>query len=110
MNNLHKVVLASDCGIFISSYDDISTALGASIGRRLILSEAELGPAFFDLRTGLAGELIQKFVNYRIQTGIIIATPEAHGERFAELAREHATHPMVRFVRSMADAMKWMNE
>jgi hypothetical protein len=104
-----KLVVASERGISIRSRDDISDAVGASLGRGLILSEADLGPDFFDLRTGLAGELMQKFVNYRVRVAIIVPLPDDHGERFAELAHEHATHPTVRFVRSLDEAMQWMN-
>jgi len=43
-------------------------ALGAS---HLILSAEQLTPAFFDLRTGLAGEILQKCANYRIRIAIV---------------------------------------
>jgi hypothetical protein len=109
MNTVRKFVIASDCGISITSPNDVADAVGASLGRGLILAERDLGPAFFDLRTGLAGELIQKFVNYRIRVAIILPRPDVYGERFAELAYEHATHPTVRFVCSIDDAMMWMN-
>lgn len=109
METVRKFVIASDRGISIATRDDVSDAVGASLGRGLILSERDLGPAFFDLRTGLAGELVQKLVNYHVRTAIIVSTPEAHGERFAELAQEHATHPTVRFVHSMDDAIAWMD-
>jgi uncharacterized protein DUF4180 len=109
MNPALKIIIASDCGISIRCPDDVSDAVGASLGRSLILTEGDLGPNFFDLRTGLAGELIQKFVNYRVRVAIIVPMPDAHGERFAELAHEHATHPTVRFVRSVDEAMQWMN-
>jgi Domain of unknown function (DUF4180) len=105
---VQNFVIASDHGISIDSRDDVSVAVGAALGRGLILSESDLGPAFFDLRTGLAGELIQKLVNYRVRTAIIVATPKDHDDRFAELAHEHATHPTVRFVRSIDDAIEWL--
>ena len=106
---MRKILVASDCGISIRSLDDVTGAVGASLGRGLILGEPDFGPAFFDLRSGLAGELIQKFVNYRVRVAIIVPKPEVYGERFAELDNEHATHPTVRFVRSIDDAMNWMN-
>jgi hypothetical protein len=56
---VRKVLIASDRGISIRSHNDISDAVGASLGRGLILPEHNLGPAFFDLGTGLAGELDQ---------------------------------------------------
>ena len=109
MNPQAKIVIASERGISIRSRDDVSEVVGASLGRGLILAHGDLGPDFFDLRTGLAGEVIQKFVNYRVRVAIVLATPDAYGERFAELVREHATHPAVRFVRSIDEAMQWMN-
>ena len=109
MNPARKIIIASDRGISIRCRDDVSDAVGASLGRGLILTEGDLGPDFFDLRTGLAGELIQKFVNYRVRVAIIVPMPDAHGERFAELVHEHATHPTVRFAGSVDEAMQWMN-
>lgn len=74
----------------------------------LLLSESSLGPEFFKLRSGLAGEVMQKFVNYGIQLAIVVATPEDHGERFCELVREHQSHPTVRFFASEAEAREWL--
>ena len=56
-------LIAAEHGISIRSRDDVTDAVDASLGRGLIISEDDLGQDFFDLRTGLAGELIQKFVN-----------------------------------------------
>jgi hypothetical protein len=103
-----KILIASECDISVQTRNDVSDAIGASLGRRLILSESDLGPDFFDLSTGLAGELFQKLVNYRIQAAIIIPTPGIYGERFAELAYEHANHPTVRIVPFIDDAMTWL--
>jgi hypothetical protein len=109
MDPERKIIIAADRGISIRCRDDISDAVGASLGRGLILTEADLGPDFFDLRSGLAGEVIQKFVNYRVRVSIVVPMPDAHGDRFAELAHEHATHPTVRFVRSVDEAKQWMH-
>jgi hypothetical protein len=65
MDEGRRILVASDSGIFIRSLGDISDALGACLGAEgLILTEGDLAPAFFDLRSGLAGELFQKFTNY----------------------------------------------
>jgi hypothetical protein len=37
----------------------------------IIIHKDSLDEAFFDLRSGLAGEILQKAVNYRIQLGIV---------------------------------------
>ena len=95
--------------IAIRSVKDIPEALGASLRHGgLILTENDLCPEFFDLRTGLAGDVLQKFVNYRAKAAIVIADPRAHGERFSELAREHRTHGIVRFFTTEHEAKTWL--
>ena len=104
-----RIIVASDSGISIRSLADISDALGECIGSAgLLLTENELAPEFFDLRSGLAGELFQKFTNYRVRVTIVLSNPEAYGERFSELAYEHASHSMIRFVRSRDEADAWL--
>ena len=49
----------------LDSAADVMGLLGESAGKRgLVLTEAELGENFFDLSTGLAGELFQKFTTW----------------------------------------------
>ena len=95
----------------IRSSDDISTALAASFAQGgLVVTEADLCPEFFELRTGFAGELLQKFVNYRARLAIVLADSEAYGKRFSELIYEHRTHGAVRFFSSESDARQWLQE
>jgi hypothetical protein len=95
----------------LDSARDISAALGAGAKQGgLVLLESDIGTDFFDLRTGLAGELFQKFVNYRVPLAIVVADAAVHGERFEELAREHRTHPMVRILASAVDAATWIEK
>jgi hypothetical protein len=109
MNDTHRFLIASEAGLSIRSFGDISDALGACLGADgLILTEKDLAPEFFDLRTGLAGELFQKFINYQIRVAIVLADPEAYGERFSELAYEHRSHSMIRIVRSADEAKAWL--
>jgi hypothetical protein len=106
-----KVVIASESAISIYSIQDIPDAISACLGVGvLLLTEEDLGPAFFNLRSGLAGELLQKFVNYRIKVAIVVPDPKAHGERFNELAREHRSHPLVRFVSTCTEAIAWLED
>lgn len=74
----------------------------------LLIDEQDLGPDFFDLRTGLAGEVFQKFTNYRVRLALVISAPSSHGTRFAELAREHSNHPSVRIFESEQTARRWL--
>lgn len=93
----------------VQSPSDASHLIGAAWGLGgLILTEADLGPEFFRLRSGLAGELFQKLTNYGVPTALVLPDFAAHGERFAELAHEHAVHPLIRFVRTEAEARAWL--
>jgi hypothetical protein len=94
----------------ISSPADIADALGASIDAGgIVLDEMQLGPDFFDLRTGLAGEVFQKFTNYRARLAIVVADESAYGSRFSELIYEHRSHKQVRFFASAQRARQWLN-
>jgi uncharacterized protein DUF4180 len=109
MNEERKILVASDSGISIRTSSDISDALGACIGAEgLILTEQDLAREFFDLRSGLAGELFQKFINYKLRVAIVLPDTGAYGERFGELAYEHTSHSMIRFVRSTDEAKAWL--
>ena len=109
MNEKRRIVVASDSGLSIQSSSDISDVLSASIGSAgLVLTEEDLGQEFFDLRSGLAGELFQKSTNYRLRVAIVLPDPAIYGERFSELAYEHKSHNMVRFVRSKDEALAWL--
>jgi len=95
--------------VAIRSVSDISAALGYSLKHRgLVLSEADLSPAFFELRSGFAGEVLQKFVNYGARMAIVLRDPKAHGERFSELVHEHRRHPVIRFFATEAEARQWL--
>ena len=109
MNEVPQILIASESGISIRSFDDISDALGACLGAAgLILTENDLAREFFDLHSGLAGELFQKFINYKLRVAIVLSDPEAFGKRFSELAYEHTFHSMIRFVRSKDEAKAWL--
>jgi hypothetical protein len=109
MNEGRKILIASDSGVSIRSFRDISDAIAACFGTDgLILTENDLTQEFFDLRSGLAGELFQKFTNYKLRMAIVLPDPEAYGERISELAYEHKSHDMIRFVRSKDEAEAWL--
>jgi hypothetical protein len=95
----------------IHSTSDISAALTASVERGgLVLDEKDLSPDFFDLETGFAGQVLQKFVSYRTKLAVIIRDPSVHGGRFGELLHEHRVHPTVRFFSSEQPARQWLSQ
>jgi hypothetical protein len=90
--------------------NDISNAVAACIeAEGLVLTEADLASEFFDLSSGLLGELFQKLTNYRVRAAIVVDDVKAYGKRFSELAYEHSSHPLVRFVKSKGEALEWLS-
>lgn len=63
----------TDDGLIIAEVQD-ALDLMASVGTlgcsRIIINESNLHPDFFRLKTGLAGEILQKFSNYGVKLAI----------------------------------------
>ena len=102
---LQKIATAA-----VATEQDILDAVGQSMDQGYSLfTEDELSPEFFDLNTGLLGELFQKFTNYQLRLAIILPDPKIHGPRIAELAYEHRTHKSLRFFPTEKEAQNWLN-
>ncbi|HMD27163.1 MAG TPA: DUF4180 domain-containing protein [Steroidobacteraceae bacterium] len=109
MTEQPRILIAAEAGISVGSINDILNAVASTFGAGgLILTEDDVSSEFFDLKTGLAGELFQKFENYELCLAIIVPSPERYGERFNELAREHKSHNRIRIVRSKDEALAWV--
>lgn len=69
-----KIAELVDDKLIISQVQDILDIMadaGASGCNRIIVREDNLDKGFFDLKTGLAGEILQKFSNYQVKLAII---------------------------------------
>lgn len=88
---------------------DVADAISRGLEQgALLLDEANICQEFFDLRTGLAGELFQKSANYGMPLAIVISDPKQYGQRFGELVHEHRRHTLVRFFPSASEAREWL--
>ncbi|MDD5437879.1 MAG: DUF4180 domain-containing protein [Patescibacteria group bacterium] len=67
------VEIASDQVLIKTVQDALDTMANPKLMnvRNMILHKENIDPAFFDLKTGLAGEILQKFVNYGIRLAIV---------------------------------------
>ncbi len=54
-----------------SALDLMATVQYESGCNRIIINKSLLSESFFDLKTRLAGEILQKFINYRVKVAII---------------------------------------
>lgn len=73
---------------------------------RMILRVEQLNPHFFDLRTGLAGEILQKFAQYRMGLVIVGDFTQFGSKALADFIRESNKGPHVRFVTSVEEAFR----
>ena len=71
----------------------------------VVIPAARLAPEFFDLRTGLAGDALQKFVNYRVQVAVVgdIGTHVDASGALADFVRESNAGRHVWFCAELED-------
>jgi len=63
-----RVTLLKSPGVVISGVDDALDLMGEASYResyRIIVHKDQMTDAFFDLKTGIAGEILQKFSTYK---------------------------------------------
>lgn len=74
----------------------------------VLLDEGALPPAFFDLSTGVAGELLQKLANYGIRLAAVVADPSGHSAPFQDFVRESRRSRAHRFFATRDAAIAWL--
>ena len=75
----------------------------------LLLDHGALPPEFFDLSTGVAGELLHKLTTYRLRLAGVVRDPTAHSTRFQEFHREANRGTQFRFFSTRQQAVAWLD-
>ncbi len=70
-----KVAIIETADVLINNTQD-ALDLMATIGHmyecdKMVISEAAITKSFFDLKTGVAGEILQKYTNYNMKLAIV---------------------------------------
>ena len=78
----------------------------------VVVPTARLADAFFDLKSGAAGEFIQKFANYRLGLAIVgdISDRLAASQAFRSLVAEYENSRLVQFQPSLAALKAWLGD
>jgi hypothetical protein len=73
LNNVRIAEVISDEIVLNNVQDSLDLMANADYqgARKIILHEKNINPEFFKLSTGLAGEILQKYVNYKIKLAIV---------------------------------------
>ena len=103
---------ASDSFV-ISNEQDLLDLLAYCSGmepNRIMLDEEHLHPDFFNLKTGLAGDLFNKLTTYHVKTAIVADLDSIESERFQELIYECNKGSQINFFDNVASAEKWLTQ
>jgi PadR family transcriptional regulator, regulatory protein AphA len=75
----------------------------------LLLHASHLASKFFDLKTGLAGAVLQKLTNYRVKTALVAPPQTVSGKRFSEFVYETNQGEQFRVYPDREAAVAWLN-
>jgi hypothetical protein len=85
---------------------DIMANINYQGSDKIIIHEKNLTPDFFDLKTRLAGEILQKFSNYRIQLVIIGDFAKYSSKSLKDFMFESNKHGHINFVNTVEEAIE----
>ena len=74
----------------------------------LLLDVEALPREFFDLSTGVAGELLHRLSIYGVRLAAVVPDPAAHSPAFQDFAREANRGRQLRFFSHRAEAIAWL--
>jgi hypothetical protein len=77
---------------------------------KIILDERNITPEFFDLRTRLAGDILQKFSNYRVQLAIVGDFSKYASKSLHDFIYESNKQKHIIFVESIDQALEFFSK
>lgn len=107
LNNIKIAEVIAE-GIVIHTAEDGLELLGNLYYQgfdKLLLHEKNLNANFFDLKTGIAGEILQKFSNYRMGLAIVGDFSKYTGKAIRDFMFESNKTGHVYFVTSSSEAL-----
>jgi len=84
---------------------DIMADIGYGGCHKIIVHEQILHKDFFDLKTKLAGEILQKFSNYRMRLAIVGDFSQYQSKSLKDFIRESNSRGIICFVDTVEDAI-----
>jgi hypothetical protein len=112
--NIHKqsggpvAEIISETQVLASEQDVIRLLeeLYGSGANQIILHQENILPDFFDLRTGLAGAILQKFTNYHLQVAIVGDFTQVTSKSLKAFIYESNRGKQIFFLESVAAALE----
>ncbi len=92
----------------ISTLQDALDLLGSAMFKqifKIIISSHHLSPDFFELKTGLAGEILQKFSTYDMQLAIVGDFSHSESRSLSDFIKESNKTGRILFVPTVGEAI-----
>lgn len=73
---------------------------------KVVIYEKNISPEFFDLKTKIAGDILQKFSNYRVRLAIIGDFNKYESKSFKDFVFESNKTGQIYFVENLEEALE----
>ncbi|MEY4540479.1 MAG: hypothetical protein RLZZ306_2236 [Bacteroidota bacterium] len=107
INKINVAEVISD-EIIISNWQDGLDLLGSLYYQefdKIVLQEKNITPDFFDLKTGIAGEILQKCANFRMNMAIVGDFSKYKSKSLKAFIFESNKMEQINFVGNLTDAL-----
>jgi hypothetical protein len=84
---------------------DAMAEAGARGARCIVVHQGAVAPEFFSLRSGLAGDILQKFSNYRVRLAVVCDLEGSASESLRAFVRESNRGDQTFFVPTLTAAL-----
>ena len=105
-NNIIEII---DDNILIKRTDDIFSLILSNNCSTIIIKKENIGDGFYNLSTGIAGEILQKFSNYQKRLGIIGDFENIKSKSLKDFIYESNKTGQIIFVKTVEEALKIFN-
>jgi len=112
-NNKTSIAELTDADIIISNAQDVLDIFGELIAvdcDRIIIHEGSLHTDFFNLKSGLAGDILQKFSNYKISVAFVGDFAKYKSKSLQDFIFESNNSSAVIFTENVASAIMKLKE
>jgi hypothetical protein len=89
---------------------DLVALCGENEVSTVLLYQENLSPAFFDLKSGQAGRILLKFINYSVKVAAIISPEISNQGRFYEMVLETNRGNDFRIFSNRSEAVEWIRK
>lgn len=85
---------------------DLMASCSYSGASCIVLSASNFTPGFFDLKTGIAGDILQKFSTYNLRLAIVGDFSDIKSKSLHDFILESNKYGRINFVKSKEEAIK----